>query len=163
MKIRGGSLPKVKSRKAIARIASRLRAAGKRIVFTNGCFDLLHAGHVLYLEKAKSLGDVLVLGLNSDRSVRRIKGPKRPINTEKDRLRVMAGLEAVDYVSPFSEDTPLDLIKAVRPHILVKGADWKKGTIVGEREVESWGGRVVRVALLAGRSTTSVIRRIQNQ
>lgn len=134
---------------------------GKRIIFTNGCFDILHAGHVSYLEKAKQMGDVLVVGLNSDASARRIKGPGRPVNREKDRARVLAALEAVDYVTLFSEDTPLGLIKELRPHVLVKGADWKKGQIAGAREVESWGGKVRRVSLVRGKSTSGILRKIK--
>lgn len=142
-------------------LASSLRAKGKRIVFTNGCFDILHAGHVKYLEKAKSLGDVLILGLNSDCSVKKIKGPSRPIVSQKDRAVVIASLGFVDYVAIFGDATPLRLIKAVRPHVLVKGADWKIGKIVGADFVKSYGGRVVAIPLVKGRSTTGLIRRIQ--
>lgn len=148
---------KIQSPRALARIARRLRVQGKRVVFTNGCFDLLHVGHVTYLEKARGFGDALIVGLNSDSSVRKIKGPGRPVNSERDRLRVLAALEAVDYVTLFSDPTPLRLIRDVRPDILVKGADWKKDQIVGAREVRSWGGRVRRVALVPGRSTTKLI------
>ena len=130
-------------------------------MFTNGCFDLLHAGHVEYLEKAKQLGDALIIGLNSDASVKRIKGPKRPITPVKDRLRVVAGLGAVDYVTIFSEDTPLQLIRAVRPHVLVKGADWKRDRIVGAEDVCSWGGKVKRIRLLPGRSTTRLMEKLK--
>lgn len=112
------------------------------------------------LEKARRLGDLLVVGLNSDASVRKIKGPGRPVNSQKDRLRVLAALEAVDYVVPFSEETPLPLIKSVKPHVLVKGADWQKGQMVGAREVESWGGKVKRIGFLPGRSTTGILKRI---
>ena len=158
------SLPnkrKIQSRGALRRIAARRRAQGRKIVFTNGCFDLLHAGHVDYLEKSRRLGDLLIVGLNSDASVRRIKGPARPITREKDRLRILSALEAVNYVTLFSEDTPLPLIRAVRPHVLVKGADWKQGEIVGARDVKSWGGVVRRVGLLPGRSTSRLVRRIR--
>ena len=152
---------KVKSRRALAHIAACSRASGKTVVFTNGCFDLLHAGHVDYLEKAKGLGNLLILGLNSDRSVRRLKGRGRPVHSEKDRLKVIAGLEAVDYVTLFSEDTPLNLIKAVRPDVLVKGADWGEDKIAGAREVRVWGGRVRRIRLLPGRSTTGTLKKIK--
>lgn len=152
---------KIKSRSALRRVAARARSAGKKIVFTNGCFDLLHAGHVVYLEKAKSFGDILILGLNSDASVRRLKGSRRPVNSEKDRLRVVAGLEALDYVTLFSEATPLHLIHQIRPDVLVKGADWKESQIAGAREVRSWGGKVKRVRLLPGRSTTGTLNKIQ--
>ena len=134
---------------------------GKTVVFTNGCFDLLHVGHVTYLEKAKGLGDLLTVGVNSDASVRRIKGPDRPVNPEKDRLKVLSALEVVDYVTLFSEDTPLNLICEIRPEVLVKGADWKKGQIVGAREVESWGGKVRQIRLVPGRSTTGILGRIR--
>ena len=132
-------------------------------MFTNGCFDILHAGHVTYLEKARQLGDVLVVGVNSDNSVRRIKGPGRPINPEEDRLKVISALQAVDYVALFSEDTPLRLIQTLRPDTLVKGADWKKDEIVGGREVQSWGGKVKQIALVPGRSTTRVIEKLRSK
>lgn len=143
------------------RTAERLRRSGQKIVFTNGAFDILHAGHVRYLQKARSLGDVLFVGVNSDDSVRGYKGPDRPINPQADRLEVMAALGCVDYVVCFPEPTPIRLIQAVRPHVLVKGADWSKKNMVGAREVESWGGRVRRVSLVRGRSTTGVIERIK--
>ncbi len=148
---------KIISPSSASRLARRLRAQGKTIVFTNGTFDLLHVGHVASLEKAKRLGDVLMVGVNSDRSVKTYKGPDRPINPEKDRLRVLAGLTAVDYAVLFSESTPLNLILKIRPHILVKGSDWKKAQIAGAREVESWGGSVKRIRLEPGRSTTRLI------
>ena len=116
-----------------------------------------------YLEKAKHLGDILIVGLNSDASVRRLKGAGRPVNSEKDRLKILAALQAVDYVTLFSEDTPLALIKEIRPHALVKGADWKKGEIVGGRELKSWGGKVRRIRLVPGRSTTALLKKIQGR
>jgi len=130
------------------------------IVFTNGCFDLLHAGHVHLLRRARAHGDMLVIGLNSDASVRRLKGPTRPITPLEQRAYVLAGLECVDVVIAFAEDTPLELIKAVRPHVLIKGGDWPKERIVGAAEVESWGGRVFSLDLLPGYSTTAVLERI---
>jgi len=133
---------------------------GRKIVFTNGCFDILHAGHVRYLKKAKSLGDMLVLGLNSDSSVRNIKGKGRPIVNQKDRAEVVSSLSPVDYVVIFNEPTPIKLIEAVKPGILVKGADWKRGKIVGENFMKSYGGRVARIRLFEGRSTTDIIKRI---
>lgn len=154
-------MSKIVSRRRLAPLARRLRRAGRKIVFTNGCFDLLHAGHVTYLEKAKRFGDVLVVGVNTDASVRRLKGPVRPLNSEKDRLRVLAALEAIDYVTLFSEETPLRLIQEVRPHVLVKGADWREDQIVGAREVRSWGGRVKRIRFVPGRSTTALLKRIK--
>jgi len=140
-----------------------LRAKGKRIVFTNGCFDILHAGHVKYLEKAASLGDVLILGLNSDSSVKKIKGPCRPIVGEKDRASVVSSLGFVDYVVIFGDPTPLKLIRKIEPDVLVKGADWKAVDIVGADRVKSYGGRVVTVPLVKGRSTTRLIRMISKR
>lgn len=137
------------------------RASGKKIVFTNGCFDILHRGHVAYLNQARALGDFLIIGVNSDASVKRLKGPTRPINTETDRAYVLAQLRAVDAVEVFTEDTPLELIKAIRPHVLVKGGDWKVDQIVGGREVLGWGGEVLSLSFVDGYSTTSVIKKIQ--
>ncbi|MDR0735136.1 MAG: D-glycero-beta-D-manno-heptose 1-phosphate adenylyltransferase [Elusimicrobiota bacterium] len=140
---------------ALAAFLKNARADGKKIVFTNGCFDILHAGHVSILEFAKNLGDVLVLGINSDASIRRIKGPARPINSQADRGLVAASLEAVDAVVFFGGDTPLELIKSVRPDILVKGADYKAGEVVGR----DYAGKVVLFKLLKGRSTTNIIKK----
>ncbi len=140
---------------------SRLRALGKRVVFTNGCFDILHAGHVEYLKKARSLGDVLVVGLNSDRSVKALKGRGRPINSQLDRAKVIAALCFVDYVTIFNEDTPEKLIKALRPDILAKGGDWKVEDIVGGEFVTSRGGRVVSLPFVKGYSTTSLIKKVR--
>ena len=142
-----------------ARLAAH-RRRGRRVAFTNGCFDLVHAGHVQYLERVKRLADVLVVGLNSDASVRRLKGPGRPLMPARDRARVLTGLHAVDYVVVFEDDTPLALIRAIRPDVLAKGADWSASAIVGADVVRRAGGRVVRVPLLAGRSTTRLIQRI---
>ncbi len=132
----------------------------KKIVFTNGCFDLLHAGHAHYLAKAKSFGDVLVVGLNSDNSIRRIKGPKRPIVPQHMRAYLLDSLKPVDYVVVFEEDTPLELIKSIRPHVLVKGADWDIKDIVGADVVLSYGGRVERVEFEFDISTSKIIQRI---
>lgn len=137
------------------------RAAGKVVVFTNGCFDLLHPGHVALFEGARAQGDILVVGLNSDRSVRILKGEGRPLVPEAERAETLAALDAVDRVLVYDEDTPLSVIRALRPDVLVKGADWAPDAIVGRREVEEAGGRVVRVELLPGRSTTSVVDRIR--
>lgn len=136
------------------------RNRGKKIVFTNGCFDIIHAGHIVYLNEAADLGDILVIGVNSDESIKRLKGEKRPINQLEDRLLVLASLECVDYVIPFEEDTPLDLIKAVGPDVLVKGADYRTVDIVGADFVESTGGLVTTIPLVEGRSTTDIINRI---
>jgi rfaE bifunctional protein nucleotidyltransferase chain/domain len=132
----------------------------KKIVFTNGCFDLLHAGHADYLNKAKSLGDILVVGINSDASVRRIKGEKRPILPQQMRAYLLDNLKPVDYVVIFGEDTPLELIKAIKPDVLVKGADWDLERIVGADFVLSYGGRVERIAFSFDISTSKVIERI---
>lgn len=152
-------ISKLCSRTTIVRWARNLRRRGKRIVFTNGCFDLLHAGHVMYLERAKKFGDVLIVGLNSDRSTRKLKGRGRPINSEHDRARVLGALSCVDRISIFPEETPLHLIKLVRPHVLVKGADWPLSLIAGYPEILSWGGRIKRIKLLKGRSTTTIIKK----
>ena len=135
------------------------RKAGRKIVFTNGCFDILHAGHVSVLEFSRAKGDVLVVGLNSDESVRRLKGPTRPVNKQADRALVLAALESVSYVSIFKEDTPYNLIKAVRPDVLVKGGDYKPSEIVGRE----FAGKVVRFALLKGRSTTGIIKKVSRK
>ena len=152
---------KMYSRRALARWASRMKRLGKRIVFTNGCFDILHAGHVHYLERAKRLGDFLIVGLNSDRSTSKLKGSGRPVNSEKDRARVLSALSCVDRVTIFDEDTPLKLIRTVRPHILVKGADWPLHSIAGRHEVQSWGGKVRRISLLRGRSTSRILGKVK--
>lgn len=136
---------------------------GKKIVFTNGCFDILHRGHVAYLAEAKKLGDLLVVGLNSDGSVKRLKGMERPINNEIDRQYVLSQLKSVDFVEIFTEDTPLNLILKVKPNILVKGGDWKIDQIVGGREVISHGGEVFSLNFVDGYSTTSLIHKIQAQ
>ncbi len=144
----------------LARLAPR-RAAGARIVFTNGCFDLLHPGHVRYLAAARALGDVLVVGLNDDASVRRLKGAGRPILSAAERAQVLAGLAAVDHLVVFADDTPRALIAAVAPDVLVKGADWAEEEIVGRDEVLARGGRVARIPLVPGISTSEILRRIR--
>ncbi len=138
----------------------RLRGAGKRIVFTNGCFDILHAGHVRYLTEAKALGDALVVGVNSDASVRRLKGEQRPIVSETERAELLLALKAVDFVCLFGEDTPLDLIKRVRPDILVKGGDWPVDRIVGHDVVAAYGGKTLSLPFVEGRSTTNIIEKV---
>jgi D-beta-D-heptose 7-phosphate kinase/D-beta-D-heptose 1-phosphate adenosyltransferase len=150
---------KVLERGAAADLSRALRAAGRRVVFTNGCFDVLHAGHVRMLEAARALGDVLVVGLNSDASVRRLKGPSRPLNPEDDRAEVLASLASVDHVVVFPEDDPVALVRALRPHVLAKGADWKEKGVLGREEVEANGGKVVLLPLLPGRSTTGLLDR----
>jgi rfaE bifunctional protein nucleotidyltransferase chain/domain len=135
----------------------------KKIVFTNGCFDILHRGHVTYLAEARKLGDLLVLGLNSDASVKRLKGPERPINNEEDRKYVMSQLKSIDFVEIFNEDTPLELIKKISPKVLVKGGDWKIDQIVGGKEVQASGGNVYSLKFVDGYSTTALIHKIQEQ
>ena len=135
----------------------------QKVVFTNGCFDIIHRGHVEYLEEAKSLGDILIIGLNSDESVRRLKGPSRPINNEEDRARVLLGLKSVDGVVAFKEDTPLELIKMVKPDVLVKGGDWKVEDIVGHEFVIEGGGEVYSLPFREGCSTTNIIEKIRGQ
>ncbi len=144
----------------IVPLVRRLRRQGKRVVFTNGVFDILHRGHVAYLTRAKALGDVLIVGLNSDTSARRLKGPPRPYQKQRDRAVILLALEAVDYVVIFSQDTPEDLIRMVRPDVLVKGADYRISEIVGAEFVKSYGGKVARIRLTSGRSTTGIIRRM---
>ncbi|MFA5143139.1 MAG: D-glycero-beta-D-manno-heptose 1-phosphate adenylyltransferase [Candidatus Omnitrophota bacterium] len=145
---------------SLSKILSPLRAKGKKIVFTNGCFDIIHTGHVKYLSRARRMGDLLVIGLNSDASVRRLKGRSRPINKQSDRAKVLAALRFVDYVVIFNEDTPERLIRKVRPDFLVKGGDWDESSIVGGRFVKSYGGKVGIVSFVNGYSTTSLVRRI---
>jgi D-beta-D-heptose 7-phosphate kinase / D-beta-D-heptose 1-phosphate adenosyltransferase len=149
----------VLERSALGRLRREHR--GERIVFTNGCFDILHRGHVELLERARSFGDILVVALNSDASVRRLKGEGRPLFGEDDRARVVAALEVVDHVVIFGEDTPLETITALEPDVLVKGAEYGEGEIVGEELVLARGGRVERVAMLKGFSTTALIERIR--
>jgi len=136
--------------------------SSRKIVFTNGCFDILHRGHVTYLNEAKKLGDYLIVGLNADASVKRLKGVDRPINNEQDRRFVLSQLKAVDFVEIFTEDTPLELIQKIKPKILVKGGDWKINQIVGAQEVLSWGGEVYSLNFVDGYSTTSIIHKIQS-
>jgi rfaE bifunctional protein nucleotidyltransferase chain/domain len=147
-------------REALIRIRRKLKRQGKCVVFTNGTFDILHRGHVEYLQAARRLGDILIVGLNTDASIRRIKGDKRPINTNRDRAAVLAALGCVDYVCLFGDDTPQRLITALVPDVLVKGADWSANAIVGKDVVEAHGGSVRRIRLTPGRSTTNVIGKI---
>jgi rfaE bifunctional protein nucleotidyltransferase chain/domain len=151
---------KIKNPGELKVIIKKLKENGKIIVFTNGCFDILHYGHVMYLKKAKAKGDYLIVGLNSDSSVRKIKGNTRPIVDEKDRAGVLAALESVDFVVIFKEDTPLRIIRELKPDILIKGSDWNKKTIVGADFLKSYGGKVKTVKLAQGRSTTGIIRKI---
>ncbi len=150
-------------RKEAAQVCDDLRRQGKRIVFTNGCFDIIHAGHVRYLTTAKSFGDVLIVGLNTDESVRRLKGANRPINTQADRAEVLLGLKAVDHVIYFGEATAEALITEVKPDVYVKGGDYTLATLPEAAIVQSYGGRVELVNLVAGRSTTGVIEKILSE
>lgn len=154
------SARKIKKVSQLMTIAARLRSRNKKIVFTNGCFDILHLGHVQYLQAAKAKGDILIVGLNSDSSVRKIKGASRPVVSELDRAGVLSGLECVDYIAIFKEETPLELIRKIKPHILVKGGDWNKTNIVGADFVKSCGGRVVVIPYLKSRSTTGILEKI---
>ena len=138
----------------------KFRRQGRTIAFTNGCFDILHLGHVLYLQAAKIEDPILIIGLNSDQSIRKIKGPQRPILPEKARALLLASLECVDYVIIFNEETPLKLIRAVKPDILVKGADWRGKDVAGRAVVEAYGGRVKYVKYIAGYSTSRIIEKI---
>ena len=151
---------KIIRRSEITALVESLKVQKKKIVFTNGCFDLLHAGHVRYLTEARAQGDCLIVGLNTDRSVNRIKDPHRPLIPEDQRAEVLAALTCVSYVVFFEEPDPLRLIEAIKPDVLVKGADWSEDDIIGAGLVRSYGGRVFRVALVGGISTTEIIGRI---
>lgn len=159
MKLTDKILPRLK----IADISKELHASGRRIVFTNGCFDIIHAGHVCYLSQAKALGDILILGLNSDASVRRLKGDARPINTEQDRAIVLAAFGFVDFVTIFEEDTPYELIRQVQPDILVKGGDWQTNQIVGSDLVLERGGKVLSLSFVEGLSTTGILDKLRGK
>src|SRR6185369_15041008 len=147
---------------ALAAFVREARAAGKRIVFTNGVFDILHPGHLRYLQAARRHGDLLIVGLNSDASVRRNKGPERPVNPEAERAEVLEALECVDAVSVFDEDTPADIVRRVEPDVLVKGADWPADQIVGRDTVEARGGTVILEPVEQGYSTTAIVKKIQS-
>ena len=150
----------ISSVQALKRKLRRLKQEDKRVVFTNGCFDILHYGHVKYLQDAKSKGDYLVVAVNSDSSVRKIKAKNRPVIGQSDRLKTVAALASVDFVILFNEDNPLRLIKALKPDILIKGADWSKQKIIGADFVTSYGGKVLTVNLVKGRSTSAIIEKI---
>jgi D-glycero-beta-D-manno-heptose 1-phosphate adenylyltransferase len=144
----------------LQRLRGQWKFFGKKVVFTNGCFDILHRGHVDYLSKAKSLGDILIVGLNDDASVTRLKGPQRPLVEQEDRADILAALKSVDYVCIFSEDTPYEIIKALVPDVLVKGSDWPIDKVVGKDIVESAGGVVQTIEFLPNRSTSKLIAKI---
>src|SRR4030043_2131602 len=151
---------KIKGKEELIKIAQALKPKRKRIVFTNGCFDLLHVGHVRYLEEAKALGDVLVVGVNSDASVRKLKGPKRPILPEAERAEILSGLGCVDYITLFDEMDPLKLIASLHPNELVRGGDWTNDKTVGKEVVERSGGEVVIIPFIKGASTSNLIETI---
>lgn len=154
-------MKKLLSLASILKIRKKAISQGKTVVFTNGCFDLLHRGHIEYLSKAKKLGDILIVGLNSDSSVRKIKGKSRPLMAQKDRATILSALECIDYIVIFNEKTPLRLISILKPDILVKGADYRKYEIVGKEIVEARGGKVIRIPFIKGYSTTSFLERIR--
>jgi D-glycero-beta-D-manno-heptose 1-phosphate adenylyltransferase len=162
VKIARGGLARVLTRDAAVALVQELRAAGQTVVFTNGVFDLLHPGHVRYLQSARALGDALIVGLNADASVRRNKGAGRPINDEQERAEVLAGLACVDAVVLFDDDTPAEIIRSLQPDVLVKGADWAADRIVGRDTVEARGGRVVRVTVEEGYSTSSLVQKVRS-
>ena len=153
---------KILGKDALAEAVRSLQRAGKRVVFTNGCFDLLHVGHVRYLQQARELGDALVVGVNSDASVRKLKGPGRPLTPARERAEILAALACVDFVTIFGTATPLSLIRALAPDVLVKGGDWAVDRIVGREVVEARGGSVVAIPFVKNRSTTSLICRIRD-
>ena len=151
---------KIKGRKELLRIIKHLKAKGKRIIFTNGCFDLLHVGHIRYLEEARALGDVLIVGVNSDSSVRKLKGSKRPVLPEEERAEILSGLGCVDYITIFDEIDPLKLITSLQPNVLAKGGNWTKEQTVGKKVVERSGGEVVIIPFVQGASTSNLIKTI---
>ena len=153
-------MSKITPRNELKATVDRLKREGKKVVFTNGCFDILHAGHTRYLREARKLGDALILALNSDSSVRSIKGPMRPIVPEAERAEVVASLDSVDYVTVFDELTPLELIEFLRPDVIVKGGDWAEKDIVGAETVRKWGGRVAIMPEIEGASTTNIIDKV---
>lgn len=152
---------KIVSQEELIQMTAREKRGGRRVVFTNGCFDLLHPGHVRCLAEARALGDILIVAVNSDRSVRGNKGPERPLVSEQDRAEVLAALASVDYVTIFDEPTPRELLARVLPSVLVKGADWAADQVAGREEVEAAGGRVVSIPLAPGYSTTNLVNKIR--
>jgi len=152
---------KIKKREELKGILSRLKKEGKKIVFTNGCFDILHAGHVEYLREAKALGDILLVAINTDRSVKRVKGEGRPVTNETDRAKILAALETVDFVTFFDEESPGLIVEELSPDIIVKGGDWKENEIIGGDHVKRSGGRVLTVPFRKGYSTSAIIEKIK--
>ena len=154
---------KIKDKEDLKKVVEKVKKEGKRIVFTNGCFDLIHVGHTRYLEEAKKLGDILIVAVNSDQSVMTIKGNKRPIIPEEERAEVLSALQCVDFVVIFHEPDPLNIISLLKPDVLVKGGDWSEDAIIGREVVESIGGKVVRIPEIKGASTSSIIDKIVNR
>lgn len=154
---------KIKNCMQLKKIVSQVKKKNKKIAFTNGCFDLLHVGHIEYLKSAKKMADILIVALNTDTSIRKIKGPARPIMKLKDRQRIIAALESVDYVTSFSESTPLSLIRKLKPDLIIKGADWKVKDIVGKNFVAAYGGRAVNVKYQKGYSTAGILEEISKR
>lgn len=152
---------KILARNVLKNKLEELRKKGKKIAFTNGCFDILHAGHIRYLREAKKTADVLVLALNSDSSVRAIKGEKRPLMSEEERAEILAALECIDFVTIFQELTPLELINYLKPDILIKGGDWPEEKVIGREEIKKWGGRVAIIPEVEGKSTTNIVEKIK--
>lgn len=151
---------KVLSLEALIRVRQKLRQKGLRVVFTNGCFDILHVGHIRLFREAKKKGDILIAALNDDESVRRLKGPSRPVFTLAERLEILEAIEDIDYLTSFAEDTPQKIIASLLPDVLVKGGDWKPEEVVGRKEVEAAGGQVVIVPYQKGHSSSSIIRKV---
>jgi D-beta-D-heptose 7-phosphate kinase/D-beta-D-heptose 1-phosphate adenosyltransferase len=160
--VQGALMDKILDRTKLKDKLNELRTQGKKIAFTNGCFDILHVGHVRYLREAKKTADVLVLALNSDSSVRTIKGEKRPVVGEQERAEIMAALEFIDFVTVFQEPTPLELINLLQPDVLIKGGDWPEEKVVGREEIRTWGGRVAIIPEIEGKSTTNIVEKIKS-
>ena len=151
---------KIKTQDELKPILDKLKKEGKKVVFTNGCFDILHVGHIRYLKEAKGYGDILIVAVNSDLSVKSIKGDKRPIVSQSERAEVVAALEMVDYVTMFDEDTPYNIIKKLQPDVLIKGGDWTIDKIIGRDIVEARGGKVIAIPFIEGASTTGIVERV---
>lgn len=154
-------MKKIIEKDALKNKLDKLRKEGKKVAFTNGCFDILHVGHVRYLREAKKTADILVLALNSDSSVRAIKGDKRPLTCEGERAEILAALEFIDFVTIFTELTPLELIIDLKPDVLVKGGDWPEEKVIGREEIKKWGGRVAIIPEITGKSTTNIVEKIK--
>ncbi len=154
-------MEKILNRKTLKEKLDTLKKQGKKIAFTNGCFDILHVGHVRYLKEAKKTADILVLALNSDSSVRQIKGEKRPLVPQEERAEIIAALEFIDFVTIFDEQTPLKLIKLLKPDVLIKGGDWPEDKVVGREEIKKWGGKLTLIPEIIGKSTTSIVDKIK--